>query len=251
MALPTQRSALSRAATTTMAVPCWSSWKTGMSRSSRRRASTSKHRGAEMSSRLIPPKPGAMAQTVRTISSTSWVSRQIGHASTSAKRLNSAAFPSMTGRAAWGPRLPSPSTAEPSVTTATVLPLVVSFATSAGRSAMARHTRATPGVYAMDRSSRVRSGILDSTEIFPPRCSRKVRSLTRWTAAPGTLRRAATNSSAWAESPAEQETSTVRRSGRDSAMSMAVTRPPAAPTAVATRPITEVDGSQCRRAVIA
>ncbi len=79
--LPTQRSALVSAARTTIAVPCWSSWNTGMSSRSRRRRSISKHRGAEMSSRLMPPKPGAIARTTATISSVSWVSRQIGHAS--------------------------------------------------------------------------------------------------------------------------------------------------------------------------
>ena len=128
----TQRSALVSAADTTIAVPCWSSWKTGMSSTSRSRASISKQRGAEMSSRLMPPKPGAIARTTATISSASWVSRQIGHASMSAKRLNSAALPSITGSAAPGPMLPSPSTAEPSVTTATLLPLIVSLATSSG-----------------------------------------------------------------------------------------------------------------------
>ena len=45
----------SRAASATIAVPCWSSWKTGMSSRACRRRSISKHRGAEMSSRLIPP----------------------------------------------------------------------------------------------------------------------------------------------------------------------------------------------------
>ncbi len=145
-ALPTTRSALVSAASTTMAVPCWSSWKTGMSSSSRSRASTSKQRGAAMSSRLMPPKTGAMSCTVRTISSTSWVSRQIGKASMSAKRLNSAALPSITGSEAAGPMLPRPSTADPSVTTATVLRLIVSRRTSSGCSAMARQTRATPGV---------------------------------------------------------------------------------------------------------
>ena len=54
------------------------------------------------------------------------VARQIGQASMSANRLNSAALPSITGSAAPGPMLPSPSTAEPSVTTATELPLMVS-----------------------------------------------------------------------------------------------------------------------------
>ena len=81
------------AASVTIAVPCWSSWKTGMSSSSRRRRSTSKHRGAEMSSRLIPPKTGAIATTVRTISSTSFVARQTGQASTLPNSLNRTALP--------------------------------------------------------------------------------------------------------------------------------------------------------------
>ena len=80
------------------------------------------------------------------ISSVSWVSRQTGQASTPANRLNRAALPSITGSAAAGPMLPSPSTADPSVTTATVLRLIVSRRASAGFSAMARQTRATPGV---------------------------------------------------------------------------------------------------------
>ena len=53
--LPTTRSALRSAPSTTTAVPCWSSWNTGMSSSSRSRDSISKQRGAAMSSRLIPP----------------------------------------------------------------------------------------------------------------------------------------------------------------------------------------------------
>ena len=52
---PTTFAALMSPANTTMAVPCWSSWKTGMSSRSCSRRSISKHRGAEMSSRLIPP----------------------------------------------------------------------------------------------------------------------------------------------------------------------------------------------------
>ncbi len=176
--LPTTRSALVSAAITTIAVPCWSSWKTGMSRLARSRASISKHRGAAMSSRLMPPKPGAIISTALTISSVSWLARQIGHASMLANRLNSAALPSITGSAAPGPMLPRPRTAEPSVTTATVLPLMVSREMSSGCSASAMLTRPTPGVYAIDRSSRVRSGTLEVTSILPPRCSRNVRSLT-------------------------------------------------------------------------
>ena len=55
------------AANTTTAVPCWSSWNTGMSSDAARRSSTSKHTGAAMSSRLIPPNPGAMARPISTI----------------------------------------------------------------------------------------------------------------------------------------------------------------------------------------
>ena len=99
-----------------------------------------------MSSRLIPPKPGAIATTAATISSTSVVSRQIGHASTPPNSLNSNALPSITGSAASGPMSPSPSTAVPSVTTATAFCLTVRFQTFAGSSAIAVQTRATPGV---------------------------------------------------------------------------------------------------------
>ena len=141
----TTRSALVSAARTTIAVPCWSSWKTGMSRLSRSRRSISKQRGAAMSSRLMPPKPGAIISTALTISSVSWLARQIGQASMLANRLNSAALPSITGSAAPGPMLPRPSTAEPSVTTATLLPLMVSRETSSGWLYSAMLTRPTPG----------------------------------------------------------------------------------------------------------
>ena len=144
--LSTTRSALRRAASTTIAVPCWSSWNTGMSSRSRSRASISKQRGAEMSSRLMPAKPGEIAATVSTIWSTSWVSRQIGQASMSAKLLNSAALPSITGSAAYGPMLPRPSTAEPSLTTATLLRLIVSRRASSRSATIAWQMRATPGV---------------------------------------------------------------------------------------------------------
>ncbi len=92
-----------------------------MSSSCLSRSSISKQRGAEMSSRLMPPKLGASAATVATISSVLVQARQIGTASTSANRLNSSDLPSITGIAAAGPMSPKPSTAVPSVTTATVL----------------------------------------------------------------------------------------------------------------------------------
>ncbi|MNC00802.1 hypothetical protein D3C75_481380 [compost metagenome] len=126
MSLFTTFSAFSMPASTTIAVPCWSSWKTGMSSSSCSRCSISKQRGDEISSRLMPPNVGASALTTAIISSVFFVSRQIGTASTSANCLNSAAFPSMTGMAARGPMSPSPSTAVPSLITATVFFLIVS-----------------------------------------------------------------------------------------------------------------------------
>ena len=144
--LPTTRAAFSSAARVTTAVPCWSSWNTGMSRRSRSRSSTSKHTGAAMSSRLMPPKTGAMRCTVSTISSAVCTSRQIGKASTPANSLNRRALPSITGSEASGPMSPRPRTAVPSVTMATVLPLIVRSWTVDGSSWMVMHTRATPGV---------------------------------------------------------------------------------------------------------
>ena len=58
---------------------------------------------------------------VRTISSTSLLRMQRGKASTSAKALNRAHLPSMTGMPASGPMSPRPKTAVPSVITATRL----------------------------------------------------------------------------------------------------------------------------------
>ncbi len=138
--------ALSRAAITTTAVPCWSSWKIGMSSSSFRRSSIAKQRGAEMSSRLMPPNAGAMCLTVCTICSTSLVSRQIGKASTPANSLNRQHLPSITGIAARGPMSPRPSTAVPSLTTATVLRLIVYWKALSSSCAITRQARATPGV---------------------------------------------------------------------------------------------------------
>ena len=62
--LPIISNAFSRPAAEIMAVPCWSSCMIGMSSSAFRRSSISKHSGALMSSRLIPPKVGEMALTV-------------------------------------------------------------------------------------------------------------------------------------------------------------------------------------------
>ena len=94
----------------------------------------------------MPPNPGEIAFTMRTISSGSFVSRQIGQASMSPKALKSIDLPSMTGIAASGPMSPRPRTAVPSVTTATVFGFIVSDQTASGLSWICIETRATPGV---------------------------------------------------------------------------------------------------------
>ena len=164
---PTTFNALMTPASTTMAVPCWSSWKTGMSRSSFNRSSISKHLGAEMSSRLMPPKAGAIFTTVRIISSVSCVSRQIGTALTCPNSLNRTAFPSMTGIAARAPILPRPRTALPSETTATVFAFMVYLYTASGSLAITLQGSATPGVYATARSSLERTWAFAVVSIFP------------------------------------------------------------------------------------
>ena len=233
--LPTTRSAFSSAASTTIAVPCWSSWKTGMSSAPLSLRSISKQRGDAMSSRLMPPKPGAIAVTAVTISSTSVVARQMGQASTSANSLNSAALPSITGSAASGPMSPSPSTAVPSVTTATAFCFEVRVQTADGSAAIAVEIRATPGVYAIERSSLVLSGTFERTAILPPRCRRNVRSETRSTSTPSRPRTASVIRSRCSAPVASTVTSRTFTPGSTRTMSIAPSSPPASPIACASR----------------
>src|SRR3989344_52790 len=132
------------------------------------RRSMSKHSGAAMSSRLIPPNAGAIATTVLTISSGSCVSSTIGTASTPANVLKIAHFPSMTGSAASAPIFPSPSTAEPSEITATVRFFMVYMRASFGFFAITLETVATPGVYTSARSALFFIDVAGTTRIFPP-----------------------------------------------------------------------------------
>ena len=111
-------------------------------------------------------------------------------------------------------------------------------------------TRPTPGVYAIDRSSRVRSGTLDVTSILPPRCSRNVRSLTLWTSTSSISRTHSTRRSECVASAALHVTSTTSRSWLESATSIAVTIPPSRAIAVATLPTTPWSGAVCSRMVI-
>ena len=206
-----------------------------MSSSLRSRSSISKQRGAEMSSRLMPPNVGAIALQNATISSTSFVATQSGNASTPANSLNSTALPSITGIAAAGPMSPSPSTAVPSETTATQFFLIVRFQADSGSSAIARQTRATPGVYAIERSSRVFRGVFGTTSSFPPRWRRNVRSETCSTSTPSTPRTAATIASRCSSLDACTVTSRTFSLRSTLTRSIAPSDPPASPIAFATR----------------
>ena len=117
--------AFNKAADDMIAVPCWSSCMIGIFNSSTKRLSISKDSGALMSSRLIPPKVGAIFFTVSIKASMSFVPISISKTSISANILNNNAFPSITGFEASGPISPSPKTAVPLVITATRFPLEV------------------------------------------------------------------------------------------------------------------------------
>src|SRR6266540_2495916 len=102
----------------------------------------------------------------------------------------------------------------------------------------------------MDRSSRVRSGTFGVTSSLPPRWSRKVRSLTLCTRAPGMASTASVIASAWRASEAFTVRSTTSRSGCDSTMSTATTAPAASPTAVVMRPMPSGSDPRWTRMVI-
>ncbi len=119
--LPCSSSALRTAAATVMAVPCWSSWNTGMFMRERSSASIAKHSGALMSSRLTAPKVGSNAATTSQKRAGSAASTSMSNTSMPANFLNSTALPSITGLLASAPILPRPRTAVPLVMTATRL----------------------------------------------------------------------------------------------------------------------------------
>ena len=145
IALPARTSALVTAAATMIAVPCWSSWKTGIFMRSRSARSTSKHSGALMSSRLMPPKVGSSAATTSISFCGSLASTSMSNTSMPANFLNRTALPSITGFEASGPMSPRPSTAVPLESTATRFWRIVISSASAGSAAMARQAAATPG----------------------------------------------------------------------------------------------------------
>ena len=78
-----------------------------------------------MSSKLMPPNPVEINAAASTTLSGSLELISMSTASTSPKRLNKTALPSITGFDAKAPMSPSPKTAVPFEITATVLPLSV------------------------------------------------------------------------------------------------------------------------------
>ncbi len=143
--LPCSNSPLRTAAATMIAVPCWSSWKTGMRIRARSACSTSKHSGALMSSRLIAPKVGSSAATTSTKRAGSLASTSMSNTSMPANFLNRTALPSITGLPARAPMLPRPSTAVPLLMTATRLPRAVKSRAASGSALIASQAAATPG----------------------------------------------------------------------------------------------------------
>ena len=143
--LPVTCRALITAAPTMIAVPCWSSWNTGIFIRSRSLRSTVKHSGALMSSRLMPPKLGSRLAMMSTSLSGSFSLTSMSNTSMPANFWNSTPLPSITGLAASGPMLPRPSTAVPLEITATRLERAVSSAACCGSSTMASQAAATPG----------------------------------------------------------------------------------------------------------
>ena len=139
------KSAFLAAAQTTIAVPCWSSWKTGIFILLLQIFSTSKQSGALISSKFIAPKVGSKAQMISAslLGSFSFTSKS--KQSILANFLNRTAFPSITGFEARAPILPNPKTAEPLLTTATKLAREVYLLTSSGFLSMAIEASATPG----------------------------------------------------------------------------------------------------------
>ncbi len=143
--LPCSSRPLRTAAATMIAVPCWSSWKTGMFIRARSSRSIWKHSGALMSSRLMAPNEGSSAATTSTKRAGSRSSTPMSMESRPANFWKSTALPSITGLPASGPMAPRPRTAVPLVTTATMLPRVVYSHAASGFFAISSQAAATPG----------------------------------------------------------------------------------------------------------
>ncbi len=123
--LPTSSSEFNKPAAVTIAVPCWSSWNTGILHCSISDLSISKHSGALISSKFIPPKVSAIRATVSIKACGLSALTSISIELIPAKCLNNKLLPSKTGLEANAPKLPKLKIALPSEITATRLPLLV------------------------------------------------------------------------------------------------------------------------------
>ena len=170
-------SALMSAASVTTAVPCWSSCITGFAsrcmQPSLRSRSTPALRSPPAGWRRrrtrspAPPPPRAPDRVSFS---------RIGTPLMPTSSANSAALPSITGRPASAPMLPSPSTAVPLVMMATVLPMAVYSRAACGilldGEAHPRHAR---GVHVAQHCA-VLMGRLATVRILPPRWRLNTRS---------------------------------------------------------------------------
>ncbi len=93
----------------------------------------------------MPPSVGSSIAIASTSLSGSDSASSMSNTSMPANFLKRHPLPSITGLAASGPMLPSPSTAVPLVTTPTRLPREVYFCASSGSSWIAMQAAATPG----------------------------------------------------------------------------------------------------------
>ena len=184
----------------------------------------------------MPPKLGAIALQTATISSTSFVARQSGQASTPPNSLKSTALPSITGIAASGPMSPRPSTAVPSETTATVFCLIVRFQARSRSSAIALQIAGD----ARRVGHREVVARLERASSAPPRscrrgaggtCGRRRARPRR----PSTARTASTIPSRCSSLDASTVTSRTFSCRSTRTRSIAPSEPPASPIAFATR----------------
>src|SRR5699024_9052095 len=133
--------------------------------------------------------------------------------------------------------------------TATELRLTVSRRASSGSAAIAAEIRATPGVYTIDRSSRLRKGCFAAVSITPPRCIKKVRSDTLRTATSSVPSRAATTRLACSV-PVVAQVKSMRKPSPDGVTSRAVTKPPASSTVLVSALTAEPPEGTSMRTVI-
>jgi len=172
MSLPTTRNPFNTAAPTMMAVPCWSSWNTGIFMRSRSILSTWKHSGAFDVLQVDSAESGFqrrddLDQLVRVALIHFDIEAIDPGEFLEEHRL---AFHHRLGSER--PDCPSPSTAVPLVSTPIRFPRAVSLRASAGSRTISSQAAATPGVYASARSRWFSKPLVGVTEIFPGGCRR-------------------------------------------------------------------------------